>query len=327
LNKKVPSPGYETKKPRYLVMEHFDQILGLQNNLITVTELALRNLEKSASEGQVTRAYVSDLSKQFGIPTGLATSWQEVRANFYRFSIVQIQAVFDALLADLAYQHRIFHKKSHDAWVRRKGKQDLNPLDSLLENLPTGKDLKNAPEYEVLEYYRQIRNIVVHRTLTEESREPTTFRSEEEELPIEVGFDLPDSLKAHTKYFEENYRIVASTYDRIGFQDFLLMNRAARNYAKLLNDGCDLTPAALVAVLLESDGFLAAARHRKRQPVKIAALVERRLVREYKLNAAEAAEVRTAIDTFLAHDPSRKVRVQQMRDLEKARKKPVRRGG
>ena len=172
------------------------------------------------------RFFVNEQCELLGINTSLGRDWQDVRANAHRFAIAQSISVIESFLRDLTREYRFYRGLLEDTWTNSIGGEQLNALSALTQNLPKVERLRAraCPEYDLIQYYRVVRNRIVHRTALDTTRQ------------------LRQLLNKHKPHFEACYRAVPEDFDLIGYNDFLLLTRATKYYVQVLNDVCALEP-------------------------------------------------------------------------------------
>jgi hypothetical protein len=311
--KKIPPPNYVTKKPVYPAVKDLRQLSGEQDTLIDLSEVALRLFEEIMKVGEEPSAFVNAMCVHLKVKSSMGADWSEVRANGHRFAITQVMTVVDAFLKRLAREYRLY-KGITGEWRNQVDGEQLDALDVLTENL--GADAKASarkyPEYHLIQYYGDVRNRTIHRTKKNTDAE------------------LKRLLGKHEKHFQDAYSTLPSPFEEIDYDDFLLLTRAVKNYANILNDLSDLRPEEIASLHLSLESidpkddeavakqkidiqrqrqlpWVDSLRRIEAQPEKLVRAL-RRLKLVYNLSDSQCDEIRQQFEQFLQQDPTRKER-------------------
>jgi hypothetical protein len=305
----VPKPGYITTKPLYPAISNLFFTLGSQDTQINLDEVALRFLERLAGGGDNQVDFVNATCRHMGVKTSLRVPWKEFRRNGHRFAIVQTISIVDAFLRRLGREYRAYGKIDPAKWKSQSDGEDLDALRALTENLPTAqrKEARKYAEYGLIDYYRLVRNRVIHRS----SRDTDSV--------------LKALLAEHSDHFHDNYGIVPNDFANIAYDDFMLLTRAMKYYARILNEVCELTPELVLrfhvarseAPLLNgeiagpthiSTPWLNTFRRLKGRQERVPGFVEM-FKRIYVMSDADAFRFKVALEKFFVDDGTRKARL------------------
>jgi hypothetical protein len=287
----------------YPAVRELKRLLGYQDTLVDLSELALRHFERSMSRSGSPRDFVERMRRRYSIGSSLGAEWAVVRANSSRFAIVQVYAVIDSTFRELSREYRLYKRITPEKWISKgtDGRQ-LDALAALTANLDRSRRplILNAPEFEVLEYYRAFRNAVAHpsRGAVRATHSP---RRDLERLRVQL-------VQQHGDYLRASYGLVPATFAEAGHDDFLLLTRGVKRFAQVLNEACALAASDVAQALLSDVEFVAALRACKGSPGRLESHIAR-LRGRFRIPADQMAEFRTRINAFLATDPPRRIRV------------------
>jgi hypothetical protein len=311
--KKIPPPNYVTKKPVYPALKNLRQLSGEQDTFINLSEVALRLFEEIMKAGKDPSAFVNAICVHLNVNSSLGVDWNEVRANGHRFALTQVMTVAEAFLKRLAQEYRLYKGITME-WHKQVNGEQLDALDVLTENLGAAAkaSARKYPEYHLIQYYGDVRNRTIHRTKKKTDAE------------------LNRLLGNHEKHFQDAYSTVPSPFEEIDYDDSLLLTRAVKYYANILNDLCDLRPKEIATLHLRLKSidpkvdkavanqkidiqqqrhlpWVDSLRRMRSQPDKLMKALER-LKLEYNLSASQCDEIMQQVEQFLQQDPTRKER-------------------
>src|SRR4051812_2855187 len=106
------------------------------------------------------------------------------------------------------------------------------------------KRVRRCPEYHLVQYYRSIRNRIIHRTKANTD-------------------EILKRLLKHETHFRDYYKLVPNKFGSLAFSDFQLLTRSMGYFAKVLNDACDLQPADILRFEESKEAFVEAALRSK----------------------------------------------------------------
>jgi hypothetical protein len=223
-------PGYSATRPLMPASKRFRRTFGLQCAILQTAEIALRYFEES---GKRRKKGLSDLLEQRARAAGLAIglkSFQDARKHAAQWYIVETYQLCEAFLKELIREYRDYRHIDPNAWVTSDGKANLPPLQQLLVNLPSqdAEPLASVPEARLLEYYRLIRNWVVHSN---------------EETQRAAGRAFETLKQHHLPHFQKCYSSSKGPNppENISFDDFMLFSRMMIPFSYLISDACRLT--------------------------------------------------------------------------------------
>jgi len=230
-------PGYFNKLPLLKAVANIKSTIGLQDSCIQTNQAAVLYLEKQAKLDANPEQFVKDVCGEFKISIGTSDLDYFKKIQFKSY-ILQTYNLVEPFFKQLNDNYRFYNNFS-GAW-KNKDKDDkpIDPFNQLLENTTSEKKriIKSYPEYYLLDYYRLIRNSIVHLQEDENEHKKTTkyFKT---------------NIEPRLAHFKLNYEIDAPNEpDNIYFYDFMLYTRAIKYFSNVLNDICFPDLETLVSV-------------------------------------------------------------------------------
>jgi hypothetical protein len=223
-------PGYFSSRPRMPAVAELRDTLGLQSSIVQTIEIAIHFFEeKGHATGKGFSSFLTDQAGRCGLAIGLK-DFRVAKQSISKWYIAQIFQVCDSFLKSLIIEYREFKRIEIGNWKTKRGNENLSRLEQLLANFPkaNANSLVTKPEYHLLEYYRLVRNWVVHPT------------KETEKMAKEAFAVMDAKYKAH---FEKCYAAAhaPNTPSDINFDDALLFCRSMMCFSHVVNDACNLT--------------------------------------------------------------------------------------
>jgi hypothetical protein len=222
-----PGPGFSAKYPLFPAVAQIDKTLGKTGQFILVNELAIRELNLVAQNSSAgVEAHMKAVATRHGINVSLR-EFTEVSTELPRWYMVLVFTAVDRIFRQLIKDIRKY--KQLPSWTTHDIKRPLGALEQLAANQPSGqKSLVTYVEFEVLQYYRLLRNEIVHPPRS--SNRPAVAAHE--------AFN--DTTLA---YLKANYqtRGAPNLPSALTFDDFFLHARAAREFAMVISDAYQLT--------------------------------------------------------------------------------------
>jgi hypothetical protein len=236
-------PGYFNKKPLLKVVSEVKSTIGLQDSCIQTNEVAIRYLESISSGSGDQSEFIKGLCKTYAVSAGI-DDFEYFKTIQYKSYILQTYNLVEPFFKALNSSYRFYNNFTGN-WKTRDGDKNLDPFNQLLENLTStdSKAIKAYPEYYLLNYYRLVRNSIVHLQEDPEQHKQTQKYFEQH---------IADKMD----FFRRNYELEAPNVpDSISFNDFMLYTRAIKYFSNILNDVCFPTVESLV-YLAETDDIL-----------------------------------------------------------------------
>lgn len=222
----IPKPGYFNKKPLLPVISSLRLTVGLQDSCIQTNQASILFFEEQAASSDDKEKFIKDTCQKFRISLG-TSDMDFFKKIQYKSYILQTYNLMEPFFKELNRTYRYYNNFKGD-WKSKNGDKNLDPFNQLAENIGISKKaaLKACPEYFLLDYYRLVRNSIVHLQESEDEHKKTLKY-------------YNDHIKHHSPYFKENYEMSAPNEpDDISFQDFMLYTRAVKYYSNILNDIC-----------------------------------------------------------------------------------------
>jgi len=234
-------PGYFNQKPLIKAISDVKFSIGLQDSCIQTNQAAILFLEEQAKKSLDQEEFIKSLCAKFKISLG-TRDLEYFKTIQYKSYILQTYNFVEPFFKELnaAYRH---YNNFEGNWKIKDGDKSLDPFNQLIENLDTSlkNKIKSYPEYYLLDYYRLIRNSIVHLQEDEDQHKKTSKYFSEY---------LVDKLF----HFKENYEMNAPNEpDKIIFDDFMLYTRAIKYFSNILNDICFPEVSTLVLVAKKDD--------------------------------------------------------------------------
>lgn len=298
-----------TARPLFPAVKDLLVHLGKQDTQVNMTELALRAFEQTFPQGKNPRDFVNAKARELGVNTALALgpSWDETRINGHQFAIIQTMTIIDSFLRRLMREYAAYGLLGPGTLKTKRGNQQLDALGMVEENLPAAnaKAIRKCPEYDLIQYYRSVRNHIMHPDPGEPAPDPSAL------------------IAAHSGHLA-GYGSLPSPAAVVGYSDFILLTRATKYYSRLLNEQCGLTPKLVVDFHSSRDGSSFSAGPRgislpwrpHFRPLKgapdahVDAVVES-LRGFYEMPRGDRATVKAELLRFLRLDPSSRERRRQ----------------
>ena len=235
----IVRPGYFNQKPLLRVIADLRIIVGLQDSCIQTNQAAVLYFEEAAQASGNEQNFIRQHCTRHQISPGSA-DFVYVKSIQYKAYLMQTYNLLEPWFKELNRAYRYYSFFEGD-WKTKSRDKSLDPFNQLLENIGTTakRAIKAYPEYVLLDYYRLIRNSIVH--LQEDK---------DEHKKTQKYFD--DHIQQHQEYFSTNYQLDAPNGpDQISFADFKLYTRAVKYFSNILNDLCFPTVSDFVNIATE----------------------------------------------------------------------------
>lgn len=226
IKKETPKPGYTTDKPVIKAIKQIKKLVGIQDSCIQLNEAAILLFEEQALQNENPKVFINDICAKFKISRGI-DDLDYLKKTNHKSYILQTYNLVEPSFKKLNKQYKYFNDFT-DVWKVKDGKKSLDPFSQLVINLPTKSQtlIKEYPEYYLLNYYRLVRNSIVH--LQDNNKEHSITKTYFE-----------DFLKDKLDFFKENYELKAPNEpNNISFEDFMLYTRALKYFTNILNNIC-----------------------------------------------------------------------------------------
>lgn len=240
-------PGYFNQFPLFSQIRNIKRVLGKQDASIQTTEAALLLLEElgnASDEGL--NEYVHEICKRYAISRG-ESNFQLLRQNIYESFILQTYNLVEPFFKLLNVEYRDWNGIASGDWKVKDGDKNLDPFSQLIHNVPKKVNvaLSAYPETDLFQYFRLLRNSVVHLQLDKDQYEK-----------VEDFYDR--AILPNRKYFVENYSVEAPNRPgNLNFSDFMLYTRSLKYFSNQINDLCFPNIASMVQKIKSDKPFQA----------------------------------------------------------------------
>ncbi len=239
--KKDLKPGYFNQKPLLKVISDMKLSVGLQDSCIQTNQAAILHLEDSATQSEDHEEFIRELCLKHKISLG-TRDMGFFKSIQYKAYILQTYNLLEPFFKELNKTYRLYNN-FQGKWKTKKDDKSLDPFNQLLENIePELKaKIKSYPEYYLLNYYRLVRNSIVHLQRDEKEHEKTSKY-------------FSDFIEDNKVYFRDTYEIDAPNEpDEISFYDFMLYTRIIKYFGNILNDTIFPEIKVLVEFAMQND--------------------------------------------------------------------------
>lgn len=238
--KKDIKPGYFNEKPIFRVVKSMKKAIGLQDSCLQTNEAAILYLEEKAKQSGDVEEFITGLCAKYSISLGIR-DFDYFKNTLYQSYILQTYNLVEPFFKRINKTYRYYNDFTGDWKTKTNDGKSLDPFSQLLENMPiiSAKKIKSYPEYRLLNYYRLVRNSIVHlQDDAEEHKKTNKF--------------YDDNIMGDLEYFRENYQIEApNAPENISFKDFMLYTRVLKYFSNIINDVCFPSIESLVVVALK----------------------------------------------------------------------------
>jgi hypothetical protein len=219
-------PGYFNQKPLVKPVSELKFSIGLQDSCIQTNQAAVLFLEEQGNLSGDPEDFIKSLCVKYKISIG-TRDLDYFKTIQYKSYILQTYNFVEPFFKDLNAAYR-YYNNFEGKWKTKNGDKNLDPFNQLLANIDSAmrKTIKSYPEYFLLDYYRLIRNSIVHLQENEDEHEKTSIY-------------YCNYIVKNLRFFKSNYELEAPNEpDKIGFADFMLYTRAIKYFSNILNDAC-----------------------------------------------------------------------------------------
>ena len=155
--KAKPTPSFTPQRPLFTAVHRMKRSFGHQDHYINIIEISIRHFEDCAENEDLSAAFAR-VANSYGI----SVNWPNLdapRVHLAGMYAIQAQRVFDG--APVAFRREYISAKKIEAKTQIKGE---GKLGYLLRHLPFSQQaaLTGTAEFALLDYYRLIRNAIVH---------------------------------------------------------------------------------------------------------------------------------------------------------------------
>lgn len=229
-------PGYFNQKPLLKAVSDLKFTIGLQDSCIQTNQAAILFFEDNANKSGDLDNFIRNLCLHYKISLG-TRDLEYFKTIQYKSYILQTYNLLEPFFKEFNSSYRYYNNFDGN-WKTKVADNNLDPFNQLLENIDTvkRKKIKSYPEYYLLDYYRLVRNSIVH-------------LQEDENQHKKTSKYYSDNLSEIVQHFKNNYELEAPNEpDKIGFADFMLYTRSIKYFSNILNDVCFPSVSSFVIV-------------------------------------------------------------------------------
>lgn len=227
MNRKAgKTPGYFNTKPLLKSIRNIRETLGHQDVCIQTNQVAILFLEEQAIASNNQEEFIKVFCRKYKISLGTG-DFDFFKKVQYKSYILQTYNLVEPLFKGLITEYKYYNCFKGN-WKTKDGANNLDPFNQLIINLNKEKSdiIKSYPEYYLLDYYRLIRNSIVH------------LQEDEDEHVKTLAF-YKKYIKDKKDFFHSNYNLLAPNEpENISFKDFVLYTRVLKYFSNILNDVC-----------------------------------------------------------------------------------------
>lgn len=246
-------PGYFIDKPLFQSLKNFRRLLSEQDSCFHTNQVSILFLEEHIkSNGLDNTAFIRELCDKFSISAG-HRSWDVTKQLMAKSYIVQTYNLQEIFFKDFNVEYRAYKKVEDWKFNIKEGgsTKNLDPYSQLLQSIPKEQSavFADVPESHAIQYYRLLRNGIVHKSETSLDK-PTEYFIKYIEPNIEY-------FKNYYKFLPEGKLPAPNKPQELTHNDFFIYSRCLKNLINLIVNACNLTIAEIFAFELLNEQFLA----------------------------------------------------------------------
>jgi hypothetical protein len=185
--------------------------------------------------------------------------------------VVQTYNLQEIFFKDFNHEYRAYKKVEGWKFTIKEGSstKSLDPYSQLLLNIPKNESaiFENVPESHVIQYYRLLRNGLVHKSDNSLDK-PNEYFNKFIEPNIEY-------FKNYYKFLPEGNLPAPNKPLSLTHNDFFIYSRCLKNLINLIINACNLTVSEIFEFELSNEQFVATMnRYRPNVPGERAKLLE-----------------------------------------------------
>jgi hypothetical protein len=237
MQKKKRFPDYTTEIPVYPSISKLWNDLSIQDAGLQANQIAIEFLQEHIAMTNVDEnIYVNALASKFKISSG-STNWSDNKKRIAESYIILTYNVIEVFAKSLRKEMMDYKSIDSTEWIstRKVGSNTLkiDPFNQVLENISEKDRMRiiEKPEYHLIEYYRLLRNDIVHSTDDSRIKSLECFN---------------EKITHHIEYFGGYYKFIKDKIPApndpgsLTFRDFILYSRSFRYLSYLLNNYLNL---------------------------------------------------------------------------------------
>lgn len=221
-----PKPGYFTDKPYLKHLRKIKKLIGIQDASLQTNQLAILFLEENVNSSKNSELFLKELFDKHKVSRG-TYDLSQFKNTIYKSYILQTYNLVEPSLKKLNKFYR-YYNNFEGNWKTKNGDKNLDPFNQLIINLDSKsrKEIKSYPEYYLMDYYRLVRNSIVH------------LQNDKNEHSITIQY-YNDLLQDKIEYFNYTYELSAPNIPtEITFEDFMIYTRAIKYFINIINNVC-----------------------------------------------------------------------------------------
>lgn len=219
-------PAYYLEKPMYPCIRLVRPMLGEQDASIQTNYIIIKSFEDEY-RGNI-RGKLNELSDIYKISKG-NNDLGHVMLIMAQMNIISTFSVIDEFFKIFIDDYKKYKRLSDSEWKYKDSKNNqLDSLNQILYNFSQSQknELLLIPEFELLDYYRLMRNYIIHK----DSKILEKVHNKHEKL-----------IDNYKNFFEKNYKLLPNSFEMLEFKDYFLYTRAYKYFVNKLNNIADLT--------------------------------------------------------------------------------------
>jgi hypothetical protein len=280
---------------RYPVCVTLDRYTGVQTAVLAINEVAAREFVAMAESSKKPDSFIFDKCQEHGmyVSRGYFPEFHKRRIRYYVAQTYELLEVFYRQFREEFEQFFGTDSWKQQSPVQRREEGDEGLLLEILRNVPSGAQLKPDPYVAIAEYYRLVRNCIVHALPKEEidkklkrgpdkTRERLVKRYGKEVPNKEYAFDAPNAI------------------DSLTFDDVRLHSRCMQRLARRISELAAPNPQQLLNAVFCGNGGVAFRRSYRKlggrpgeenvgMETRLKKALQFRLMDRYGFTATEAA--------------------------------------
>ena len=221
-------PGYYLEGHMLPCVRNLRPMFGSHDAAIQANQIVLTYFENENRDAVNTK--LLELAEEFKISPG-NSDFLFVKKAIAEMYLTSTYTLVDRSLKDFAADC-IRYKQIE--WKHQNGDGDnLDPLSQILYNLSAKQrsQIKQYPEYWLIDYYRHIRNHIIHPNPQNLSR----LAKKHQEL-----------LDLYEFHWLNVYKITPNNYEGISYEDYFIYTRAFKYFVNVLSNTVGLTTDEIV---------------------------------------------------------------------------------
>lgn len=225
-NKSTLKPGYFSDKPTISSISNIKKLIGAQDSCLQTNQVSILYLEEQANASENAEAFMHDLFSKYKISRG-TNDLSYFKLTLYKSFILQTYNLVEPSFKKLNKQFK-YYNNLEDGWKAKDGDKNLDPLNQLVNNLSREdrEKFRSYPEYYLLDYYRLVRNSIVH------------LQEDDDEHKKTLQYYKANILEKK-EYFITTYELNAPNEpNNLSFEDFMLYTRTLKYFSNVLNNFC-----------------------------------------------------------------------------------------